>query len=266
VWVAALLVVPIAVAMLPSAAPAADKFPKPCTPPFNGDWKKQSIDKKCPPEGKVSQSGSAEKIARHEAQNRLKSDICPEGTAKSATFQTFDELQQGLDSQGIDYGSSSKLPDRPIQPGFTTDVGSLHEGDEVVLEGYLQHAKKSGKESCNCGYSTEKDTDIHIHLVEATNDAPCQSVVVEMSPHYRPPEWRALTLDHMKTWYVRVTGQLFIDAAHKPCQGGRALGGHPARRSVWEIHPVYKFEVCVYDECDDPDAWYTVKQWVSEYE
>lgn len=40
---------------------------------------------------------------------------------------------------------------------------------------------------------------------------------------------------------VRVTGQLFFDASHGPCVGGR--GSAPRPRSIWEIHPVYAIDV-----------------------
>ena len=247
-------------------AGAADKFPKPCDLPYNGQGSKQNIDKKCPPEGKVSENQSAEKIARQEAQNRAKNNLCAAGTARPASFELFDQLQAAVDAAGIAYGSSANLPGRQSLTNLTTASGTFSEGDVVVLEGWLEHAKRAGKESCNCGLSTVKDTDIHIHLARDPGVNRCESVVAEMTPHYRPTEWTAARLQNMSGWYVRVAGPLFFDASHKPCSGGQSIAGQPARRSNWEIHPVYKFEVCVYEECDDPSAWYTVKQWKDEYE
>jgi hypothetical protein len=43
---------------------------------------------------------------------------------------------------------------------------------------------------------------------------------------------------------VRITGHLFVDASHLPCDGLEPRKGHPRRVSDWEIHPVYDIEVC----------------------
>jgi hypothetical protein len=46
--------------------------------------------------------------------------------------------------------------------------------------------------------------------------------------------------------YVRLTGPLFYDASHKPCvfSGGKVVERHtPERRSIWEIHPIYRIQV-----------------------
>jgi len=46
------------------------------------------------------------------------------------------------------------------------------------------------------------------------------------------------------------SGQLYFDSSHFPCKGGVGKGaGNPKRKSLWEIHPIYKFEVCTAD-CD----------------
>jgi hypothetical protein len=87
------------------------------------------------------------------------------------------------------------------------------------------------------------------HLTETDGADLCKSVVAEMTPHYRPDEWKWTNFRDMEHFYVRVTGQLFFDGSHKPCSQGSALSGHPARATVWEIHPVYRFEICEYDEC-----------------
>src|SRR6516162_7117418 len=44
---------------------------------------------------------------------------------------------------------------------------------------------------------------------------------------------------------VLITGQLFFDASHYPCEGSEPhSGGHPARGSLWEIHPITDIQVC----------------------
>ena len=65
-----------------------------------------------------------------------------------------------------------------------------------------------------------------------------------MIPHYRPTAWRDTAI-HALERPVRVTGHLFFDSAHLPCdEAGHQEPGQPARMSLWEIHPVYAFEVC----------------------
>ena len=45
---------------------------------------------------------------------------------------------------------------------------------------------------------------------------------------------------------VRITGPLFHDASHQPCQfnnaGAVTKHNSPARRTTWEIHPVYRIQ------------------------
>jgi hypothetical protein len=41
---------------------------------------------------------------------------------------------------------------------------------------------------------------------------------------------------------VRLTGQLFFDGSHGPCRPGRPAS--PKRASVWEVHPIYRVDVC----------------------
>ena len=60
---------------------------------------------------------------------------------------------------------------------------------------------------------------------------------------------------------VRVTGQLFFDSSHVPCAGGKEVRTNPRRFSLWEIHPIYQFEVCTAD-CDGTGTWLPLEQWV----
>jgi hypothetical protein len=62
-----------------------------------------------------------------------------------------------------------------------------------------------------------------------------------MSPHFRPEAWTDLADMTLKR-PIRVTGPLFFDGSHKPCHDDKRPS--PQRTSVWEIHPVYQFEVC----------------------
>jgi hypothetical protein len=48
---------------------------------------------------------------------------------------------------------------------------------------------------------------------------------------------------------VRITGPLFYDASHKPCKFNNAdtviEHNSPARKTIWEIHPVDRVQVYV---------------------
>ena len=104
----------------------------------------------------------------------------------------------------------------------------------------------SSGESVNCKRKGKENNDIHITLVTAPDDPPCGGIVAEMIPHYRPKAWRDSAIQALER-PVRVTGHLFFDSPHLPCdEEGNPVGGNLARVSLWEIHPVYAFEVCKY--------------------
>jgi hypothetical protein len=131
----------------------------------------------------------------------------------------------------------------------------IGEGELVVLNAFVLKARQEGAESVNCGKPPQTGAvpdeplyrDIHISLVQVgTESDECNGVVSEMSPHHRPLEWSAENLNKLagSRTPVRVTGQLFFDSSHNPCENGQASAGNPKRFSLWEIHPIYKFEVC----------------------
>jgi hypothetical protein len=76
-------------------------------------------------------------------------------------------------------------------------------------------------------------------------------------------------LDIHESRPLRLTGQLFFDASHRPCSGGRRA--RPARFTSWEIHPVYNIEVCrnrSESRCrlgSDAD-WMAFDEWLGEDE
>ena len=86
--------------------------------------------------------------------------------------------------------------------------------------------------------------------------------------HYRPKDWTRTILNGLTRRPVRITGQLFFDASHKPCHDGKANKGDPRRMSIWEIHPVYQVDVCrntSMSGCpfDDEDKWIPLNEWDS---
>lgn len=126
-------------------------------------------------------------------------------------------------------------------------------------------------EAVDCDNPELDWNDIHIALSPNTNAATdeCWTVTAEISPHYRPAVWsrfhdgqnpdiEALIPGLLKQRVVenktsdarplklRLTGPLFYDASHRPCvfKDGKIVERHgPERRSIWEIHPLYRIEV-----------------------
>ena len=84
-----------------------------------------------------------------------------------------------------------------------------------------------------------------------------------MTPHFRPAEWTADNVNRVAAAHlpVRVTGQRFFDSSHMPCDAGKPVRTNPKRFSLWEIHPIYKFEVCTAN-CDAAGTWITLQEWV----
>jgi hypothetical protein len=153
----------------------------------------------------------------------------------------------------------------------------------------LSDGRSARGEAVDCDNPELDWNDIHIALSPDTNPKTdeCTTITAEISPHYRPevwsrfhdgqkPEIEALLPGLLKQRIVenrtsssrplklRLTGQLFYDASHQPCVfgGGEVIERHsPERRSIWEIHPIYRIEV--YDASKrrwlDLDRWAEIK-------
>ena len=153
----------------------------------------------------------------------------------------------------------------------------------------LSDGRSARGEAVDCDNPELDWNDIHIALSSGTNPKTdeCTTVTAEISPHYRPavwsrfhdgqkPEIEALLPGLLKQRIVenrtsssrplrlRLTGQLFYDASHQPCVfgGGEVIERHsPERRSIWEIHPIYRIEV--YDAAKrrwlELDRWAEIK-------
>ncbi len=151
----------------------------------------------------------------------------------------------------------------------------------------LSDGRPARGEAVDCDNPELDWNDIHIALSPNTNATTdeCWTVTAEISPHYRPAVWgrfhdgqnpdiEALIPGLLKQRVVenrtsnapplklRLTGPLFYDASHRPCifSAGKIAERHsPERRSIWEIHPLYRIEV--YDALkhrwSDLDRWAT---------
>jgi hypothetical protein len=144
----------------------------------------------------------------------------------------------------------------------------LGEGTQVTLTGFVKIARQEGAESVNCGKGgpvpdQPQYHDIHISIVSDVTSDECSSVVVEMIPHHRPTSWTAVRVNQVAAAKrpVRVTGQLMFDSSHSPCVNGTPSSHDPARISLWEVHPVYKFEVCATGDCSAGSGWVPLESW-----
>jgi hypothetical protein len=202
------------------------------------------------------------------AQNEAKNDFCASG-AKPITIVEMVSLQKQVrGDKSIPFGN-------PDQHPLTNSAGpaenrkplqALGEGSEVVLTGFVKISRQEGAESVNCGSHVPKEDayhDIHISIVEKPTASECTGVVVEMIPHHRPNSWTADLVNAVKTAKlpVRVTGQLMFDSSHSPCVAGKPVSGDPLRASLWEVHPIYKFEVCTSGDCVSGSGWVPIEEW-----
>jgi len=126
----------------------------------------------------------------------------------------------------------------------------------------------SGVESTNCQLKGDGNVDFHIHIgfdaaaakrlregwtpnKDEKHGLQQQSVIVEMTPHYRlweQPDWSIDTVTKVIGRQVKVVGQLVADNEHARAKDSCA---HPNadkkncwRASIWELHPVTEFYIC----------------------
>lgn len=243
---------------------AQTAFTQPCTNPKFPSSGQTLADESCSPTG----NGGKER-----SQNLTKNNFCaPLGPQSQPvlpiSFQTLLNLQTSVSHDpSINFGDSPS-----DNPGPTVNRTKLHqigEGRLVSLIGYVQIARQEGAESVNCGKNVPNAAvrhDIHISLVPTRQEQnECHCVVVEMSPHHRPADWTAAAVNRLKNVSVpvRVTGQLMFDSSHLPCQNDAGVRTNPKRFSLWEIHPIYKFEVCT-SNCSPlaQPVWTDLSEWL----
>ncbi len=259
----------IASSQFPSARPqaqarrvSAQAFKLSCTLPFDSIKQIHPIDSSCGLTGNV-------KLPQARAlQNSAKNNFCASGSPVNVDFEVMHQLQQDAENRGITFGSDAQIPeDRSELAHLPTTAGSIGEGTLARLAAYVIKARYSnlGKgESVNCKHGDKESNDIHIVLGEKSNhDDECSSITAEMSPHFRPLVWDDSNLMDNNEHLYRFTGQLFFDASHRPCSGGK---GSPKRSAIWEIHPVYAVDICMdaNNDCkvDSEANWVSLSDWV----
>jgi hypothetical protein len=201
-------------------------------------------------------------------QDSVKNNFCATGTPKTMTIAAMTSLQAQAEKNGsINFGNENKGGKTKGPTTNRAPLRKLGEGKLVTLRAFVLIARQEGGESVNCGKNVPDQPlfhDIHISLVstaDATDE--CSGVVAEMSPHHRPDSWTHANVEKVSRAKlpVRVTGQLYFDSSHFPCSAGQGAGeGNPKRVSLWEIHPIYKFEVCTAG-CDGGGTWLPLDRW-----
>jgi len=251
------IILACACALLGPGLASAQPFVPGCDVPFKAIATADlGIDKQCGIDGGSSEAGK-------KAESNAKNNFCVKGTATPIQYTTFTQLETAV----TDPLRKATKTDRT---GLKSIVDNLGEGTLVKFAGYLldAHVSNVGKgELVNCKTGGKLFNDVHIELVDTPGeDDDCQSVTAEMSPHLRPESWTALAGMTIKR-QVRITGPLFFDGSHHACHGN--VRPSPHRISVWEIHPVYQFEVCKNKppatcKVDDDAAWIPLDQWQSQ--
>ena len=256
---AAATLVPLAIGLGTPAPPKPAKVPSTiatsggpvgtaCTLPFDAIKREHNIDSFCEADG----TSTTDKQAR---QNEAKNNFCAKGKPVNLNFGDFAQLQREAEAQ-VTFGSDAQLPDDrgPLRNIASIGQRSVGEGSLVRLVAFVldaHYSNTSKGESVNCKRSGNENNDIHIVLgqnpvplgQQPTEAEECASLTAEMSPHFRPDVWVPGNLTSNNQKKFRFTGQLFFDAAHKPCKG--STGPNPKRVALWEIHPVYSVEVCM---------------------
>jgi hypothetical protein len=187
-------------------------------------------------------------------------------------------------------GQLSQLPSALNDKNHARLAGALadhNEGNIVTVIGYLYFAEDTGSgsggiaETANCRVTAANSFDYHLGIgfdpAVATNaqnshfrstvNNPTEkektSVVAEMTPHTRHPQWTIARVSAQQGKQVKVVGQLMADNVHfnaKDDCGFASAESGCWRSTIWEIHPITQFYVCnLNTPCDQnsPDSAWT---------
>ncbi len=214
---------------------------------------------RCPPIG-CAQKGTPEAEA-----NIVRKTRPPQRNPVIAvTIDHFEALQLAANNVGIQ-GFAIAVGKRDDYRHFKVLGKDLGEGNLVSLQGFivgLPHARRI--DSANCKQVGRAHNSYVFHLAPLSDDSEFDSVIAEMIPQERNPNWTLEKLRRIANEKrpVIVSGQLFYDSKHLVnSDPDEDLPGHPKRLSLWEIHPVTGVRVCnrevnELDDCDRQRAEY----------
>src|SRR5262249_55673853 len=104
--------------------------------------------------------------------------------------------------------------------------------------------------------------DVHPHRHSAIKDV--------KDSHFRPEIYEAKFLFAVakRRLPVKIAGQLFFDASHRPCDGDTPRDSS-VHGTLWEIHPIYSIDVCKHStlaQCPahDSSVWQPLEQWLEQ--
>jgi hypothetical protein len=201
----------------------------------------------CPPHG-CAEPGSADALV-NQAKRRLPADT----PSVRLTLDDFEDLQAQADDLvgqqvSLDQAGRDKLRDLSLVSSDRT----ISEGDRVEILGFLiglpHRPKASGPESVNCRLRGSAQNDFHVPVARHPEDTEFEGIVVEMIPQDRPDGWTVSKLRRIarEKRPVVVRGQLFYDNLHVVNDDPDDVkSNQPKRFSLWEVHPVTEFHVCM---------------------
>jgi hypothetical protein len=170
---------------------------------------------------------------------------------------------------------------------LATALADQNEGNIVTVIGYLYFAEDTGSgagaiaETSNCRVPAANSFDYHLGIgfdpavatnaqnshFKSTASSPTEkektSVVAEMTPHTRHPQWTIARVSAQQGKQVKVVGQLMADNVHFNARDDCGFSSAEAtcwRSTIWEIHPITQFFVCnLSTPCDQnsPDSAWT---------
>ena len=204
----------------------------------------------CPPSGCAAEDSPDGLINRTKIR-------APSGTVPLAlTFDDFNSLQAQANPL-VNQGLPLTQEKRDLLKNLTVSSGQVSEGSLVKLRGFISVGQAPHKsstphpnrhESVNCRLTDPKDNDFHISIARKVVDNEFNGLVVEMIPQGRDAAWRLQTLKLVQDQgrRVLVVGALFYDNKHLVnADSAHPVGTNPKRFSLWEIHPITQFFVCM---------------------
>jgi hypothetical protein len=266
-----------------AAATAQQKFDIPIDKtPFATIAEPHDIDNRCPRTGK--NDSNTYHYSQNAAKNNLTVRGVPVAIAFK-DFSRLQQLTDEQIKNG-QIKLKGKYPEDRTQLRRLINIHGhlLGEGSLVTLKAYVFGAHYSNTkystygdgrqgtgEAVNCDNPELDWNDIHIALSETASPTTdeCSTVTAEIIPHYRPAIWSRFhdglnakveallpgLLVHQVVYresspheplLVKITGPLFYDASHQPCEftgNDVSKRNSPERRSIWEIHPAYRIQI-----------------------